>query len=598
MPRWVQVIGWLVILFLFVILVLYPLLGINYFQGTVIEMTRDQNSGQRKNVRVAKLRVHQSSGGISFTNDDGEFTIAVRGPILPSTGTDFSVGDPTAEQDFTLPAPWPFISLFNPNLRKIFRVPLGDGLHYYLDQKEAESTLQRKPSELKSQNRNRSTFGGIFSPRAVLAAAPPAEPGFTMHVNLLQIENIPASDIYFRIRVNGSETHIDSVPDATSPSSKRLSVDAKPIVLDDFDIPIGSQRAQVEIGVLTKRLFGEQQLGLASLVVEPASPSQVGELKTIRQANFLIRYEILPPVALGCSGINRKNNGMIGLSFWLDNPSQFRNTVTAVQYDLGPTYNPSLVSFPTVDKANSWTYSIAGYSPQVVRATVTFQDGTSLDLNTFCKVGRSSESATAYYAQARSYYFDEQFDQAIQSANKAIQLAGGSFNPALSVRASALAGLGKFPDALQAYKIAISNDRSALMLNSYAWFLVNYLPNPTKEQLLEAARVATEATDKEPNGARFDTLGWAEYKLGDFKSALRALETGRAFLERSGLTTNGNWQTIQYHLGFTLLKLQQPSAAQRAFQEVLAFANKYKNSNPEYVNEAEKQLASLNKANP
>ena len=43
MPKPIQVIGWLILLFLFVFLVLHPIIGITYFEGRVTTLTRNES---------------------------------------------------------------------------------------------------------------------------------------------------------------------------------------------------------------------------------------------------------------------------------------------------------------------------------------------------------------------------------------------------------------------------------------------------------------------------------------------------------------------------------------------------------------------------
>jgi tetratricopeptide (TPR) repeat protein len=61
-------------------------------------------------------------------------------------------------------------------------------------------------------------------------------------------------------------------------------------------------------------------------------------------------------------------------------------------------------------------------------------------------------------------------------------------------------------------------------VNDFAWFLLR-APNADQESVLMALRLATEATESQPeNGVYWNTLGHAQYRAGDFGAAIMALE--------------------------------------------------------------------------
>src|SRR5262245_44460296 len=104
MPMPVQVIGWLVLLLLFVFLVLYPLVGITYYHGKVITLKRNP---ENKPVMVAEAGLRIYKEHVAVTNEEGEFTLWVRIPSVPFMGVEFDFGVSPNKETVVLPTPMP-----------------------------------------------------------------------------------------------------------------------------------------------------------------------------------------------------------------------------------------------------------------------------------------------------------------------------------------------------------------------------------------------------------------------------------------------------------------------------------------------------------
>src|SRR5262249_960616 len=94
----------------------------------------------------------------------------------------------------------------------------------------------------------------------------------------------------------------------------------------------------------------------------------------------------------------------------------------------------------------------------------------------------------------------------------------------------ALAADGKHDDAVAAYREAIKlKPDYALAMNNLADGLANH-PDPTHRDVPEAVRLAKKAVELDgTNGMYWNTLGEAQYRAGDWKGAVQALEYSLKF---------------------------------------------------------------------
>jgi Tfp pilus assembly protein PilF len=601
MPRWVQVCGWFVFLFLFVFLVLYPLIGVTYVQGQVIKIDQGQD-GSPSRPDYALLKVHHPRAGTVLTNEQGEFLMPIQGPVIPMTAIDFEFGENPNPDHFSLPAPVPFVSLFNPNFTKIYYTAKGTAHHYFL--KEDDATKAYKGNTQLSKGGPDSGLGvtsqsGMLAPTVVQAAVVGTSVGFTMRIVRLSVKAVDVDPVYFVIKVNDQIVNVDAVPNAGSPASRMLSIQRdRPIQIDGFDIPLGTASSHVQLSLLAKRfIFHDDTVSSADLNIVPPLPQEVGNETTVQAGNLTVTYKVLPPMTLRCAGIeSTSTKNLLRFVFWIEAPRQFLDKVSGVEYNLGPTFPSPIVSFPSVTKANDWTFEIAAYSPQTIRGKVLVGNGDSMTVSTNCDVVDNPRTAMEYYALARAYKRDGRLDLAIQDGDRALVL-DRNLSGAIAVKADALAVQGNLKSAIDTYEQAVSHgNHDAYLLNGYAWLLTDRLPNPSLEQLRYARKLAEEAVASEPNPNNLDTLGWANYKLGDYPAAFKSLSNSVALFRENQLTTSASWQEMQYHLGLTLVKMDRKEDALQAFGQVLSFGKTYPTSNPDYVAKATDQVKQLRDA--
>jgi tetratricopeptide (TPR) repeat protein len=101
---------------------------------------------------------------------------------------------------------------------------------------------------------------------------------------------------------------------------------------------------------------------------------------------------------------------------------------------------------------------------------------------------------------------------------------------------------------------------NATALNNLSYFLIE-----RGESYQEALKLVEQATIIEPiNGSFLDSLGWANYKLGNLEKAREALE--------KALIYSGHNSTIHDHLGDVLRGQGKISEARRHWGKALDYA--------------------------
>jgi Flp pilus assembly protein TadD len=121
-----------------------------------------------------------------------------------------------------------------------------------------------------------------------------------------------------------------------------------------------------------------------------------------------------------------------------------------------------------------------------------------------------------------------QFDQALADLSRALELEGKRTD-ALFARATAYARLGKWDEALaDRSRLLELVPRNPVGLNNVAWLLATCPEERLRDpkRAVELARKAVELAAKEGN--YWNTLGAAEYRAGNWKGALEAVEKSMA----------------------------------------------------------------------
>jgi tetratricopeptide (TPR) repeat protein len=168
-------------------------------------------------------------------------------------------------------------------------------------------------------------------------------------------------------------------------------------------------------------------------------------------------------------------------------------------------------------------------------------------------------------------------DDAVAVMKQGIEATGGS-----NLLVTGLAGLyeqsGDLDSAIGEYeKVLAGQPDSALAANNLAMVLAEYRDDPAS---LERARELVRPLRNSNQPAFLDTVGWVEYKLGDFAQAQLFLEKAVEAAPDAGL--------LHFHLGMALHAAGNAVGAREHLQRALDLGREFKGAE-----EAEKVLAQL-----
>lgn len=604
MPKAVQVFGWIVFLLLFVFLVLYPLLGITYYEGRVVSLT----IGQDKKPHMtpgAGIRIHKE--GTTTTNEQGEFIVGIHTPDIPFVKIDFDFSDGSETETVSIPTPAPFVSLFNPNRRKIFYVPSStvqaeDGLyiqHYFLDEAEARKALNILAGSSSSLTDARPADSGQaighLAPDTVYASSPPSSNrSYTLRLDEIRIKGRQeTTEVYFGVKIDGQSTHIEGLPDAQSPEIQDVSVlGDTPTRFDALSVPISNGARHVEISMFERKSFFQRDplIGTVGLDI---NGDKVTKAVALAGGGMELTVKLLPAVALACTSVAGQTGKNIIAVLWLDIDRNDLKSVDSVRYDLGANFEQRYLATPLLTPSTYYATGLSLGAPQPMKARVEFTGGDAVSLSTSCdRASTVTDTAAGHYVLARAYSSAGNQEEALKEI-QAARAKDKEFMPAVMIEGSILAKLGKFDSALADYDEALkASPDDPQVLNSYAWTIADILPGPRTSQLEDAKRRAEQAVRINPNPNNLDTLGWVEFKLLEYDSALKALQNARDMEAKQNLGSTA-WQTINYHLGKVYLALGRRPEAKQAFQTVINYDKQHTSSNAEYVQTANAELKKL-----
>ena len=119
----------------------------------------------------------------------------------------------------------------------------------------------------------------------------------------------------------------------------------------------------------------------------------------------------------------------------------------------------------------------------------------------------------------------------------------------------------RFDEAIGHYEIVLrKNPKSILAANNLAATLVDHKSDP--QSLERALTIRRVFESQAPNPYLLDTLGWAHYKLGHEKDAVRLLKQATALAP--------DHPVLNYHLGAAYSKSGQPSDARVHLKKAVA----------------------------
>jgi tetratricopeptide (TPR) repeat protein len=399
--------------------------------------------------------------------------------------------------------------------------------------------------------------------------------------------------VYLDIRIDGQSIRPASLPGANASEMRDLTVFADtPVRFDSLYFQVPDYTHQIDIAMIERKSFYQRDpvIGRVSFALDPG---KTGLLPPLRGGNMELRLEVMPPVSLKCMMVPGKTTNYVAV-FGLEIEKAHLHEVANLQYDLGPGFKEQgrHVRFAELDPFRNYSYAISIFAPQTVTARLDFGSGSTVNLAAFCGSQNQEANSTAdRYLLSAAYV-------AAGNPKAAFQEINAIANPsaaALALKAGILADLGRFSEAETEYKQAIqlAPDASSA-LNNYAWMIADDMPSPLRGQLLDAKSLAERAIRIAPDVMTYyDTLGWVEFKLGEYDSALQALRLAET-LCRGACKSSGYWQEVEYHLGKVYTALRMSDNAKKAFQAALDFQKKSPEiSNDKYAEEARAVLGRL-----
>lgn len=162
-----------------------------------------------------------------------------------------------------------------------------------------------------------------------------------------------------------------------------------------------------------------------------------------------------------------------------------------------------------------------------------------------------------YNLKGLALYRAGEIDESIIALRKAIELDSTMY-VAIGSLALVYDEVDSLSEAVELYERAIRlSDSAATYLNNLAYTLAS-----RGLELERAKTLSNRALELEPeNGAYLDTMGWIEFGLGNYQSALR-------WLKKALRADPGNAATLE-HLGDTYTKLGDRANAKKYYKDAL-----------------------------
>jgi tetratricopeptide (TPR) repeat protein len=240
-----------------------------------------------------------------------------------------------------------------------------------------------------------------------------------------------------------------------------------------------------------------------------------------------------------------------------------------------------------LEPKNVWALSNRGDSysqlKQFDKAITDYSKAIELDPKNVWRLGHRADT----YSQLK------QWDKAIADYSKAIKLEPKSA-VAWHQRAFLHAQLRQWDKAIADYsKVLALNPKSAVDLNNLAWLLVT-CPDSKLHDPLRAVEQAKKAVELTPNeGNHWNTLGVAQYRAGDWKAAIGALEKSDELLKGNALSFNA------FFLAMSHWQLGNKDEARKRYDQAVGWMEKNAPQDDElrrFRVEAEEQLKIENRS--
>lgn len=210
-----------------------------------------------------------------------------------------------------------------------------------------------------------------------------------------------------------------------------------------------------------------------------------------------------------------------------------------------------------IDQAESFLQSVLKTSPDNAEALVLLgsielaKNQPDQAVKSFkAAIERAPKNTEGYIALARLYLGQKNSDEALKTLQAGLQELPGNSTLRLTL-AGTLELRGDFEGAITEYEAMLKDQPGSMVVaNNLASLLSDHRSD--KESLDRAYAIAAPLT-KSPVPNFKDTLGWLNYRRGDYRNAIPLLEDAVSALPNTAL--------VHYHLGMSYLAVAQSEKA-------------------------------------
>jgi tetratricopeptide (TPR) repeat protein len=179
--------------------------------------------------------------------------------------------------------------------------------------------------------------------------------------------------------------------------------------------------------------------------------------------------------------------------------------------------------------------------------------------NFLTAIAKQPTKDIGYRALADLYLLQNNNQEALKAVQAGLKEQPNSFVLHLAL-ADILERIGNYDGAISEYNNLLTDDPGSIVVaNNLASLLADY---HTDKASLDRAKELAASLQKSPLPQFKDTLGWVDYREGDYNAALPLLKDAAAAMPTLPL--------VLYHLGMNYLALGQPDKAAEQFNTALA----------------------------
>jgi tetratricopeptide (TPR) repeat protein len=217
------------------------------------------------------------------------------------------------------------------------------------------------------------------------------------------------------------------------------------------------------------------------------------------------------------------------------------------------------------DQAIAFLQSVLKASPSNAEAYVLLGSvqvvNNSLDQarNSFeAAIEKQPKNDMGYRALSGLYLQQKNNDEALKVVRAGLKEQPDSYVLGLTL-ADILERTADYEGAISEYESLLAKDPGSIVVaNNLASLLTN---NRTDKASLDRAQALAASLQKSPAPQLKDTLGWVDYRQGDYKAAVPLLQDAAAALPKDAV--------VHYHLGMTYVAVGQPEKASEQFKMAL-----------------------------